>query len=73
MKLAQHRKYFIYEIINASFIIIPFTINALSKSTSGKIEFGEILNIYKLAEQAGKLGKKFEWKIWYIVFQGNVQ
>ena len=26
-------------------------------------EFGEISKIGKQAEQAGKLGKKFEWKI----------
>ena len=31
-------------------------------------EFGEIPNISKHAEQAGKLGKKLEWKIWIIVF-----
>ena len=35
MKLAQYRKYFIYEI--ASFIIIPFTVNALLKSTYNTI------------------------------------
>ena len=41
--------------------------------SSGYEKFGEISKIGKQADQAGKLGKKLEWKIWYIIFQGNVQ
>ena len=37
------------------------------------LEFGQIYKVGKQAEQTGKSGKKFEWKIQCNIFQQKIQ
>ena len=42
----------------------------LGQKTNTVFKFGEISKINKHTKQAGKLGKKLEWKIWFKNIDG---